>query len=138
MADHGPWGASYKSVTPALRSRADNADRKNTWVAAEGADAELFGVVVLLVKLAVTVGARVVTVGEGVGEAVVGETVGLEVTASVANSCSEVGATVIVAIWRSARVCAKMRPLREDPVLKITSVLTKRMPSMWAPTPTWT
>jgi hypothetical protein len=39
---------------------------------------------------------------------------------------------VIVASWRTHVVCDRTRPFRVDPVLKVTVVLAKRMPSIYA------
>jgi hypothetical protein len=42
---------------------------------------------------------------------------------------------VILAIWRLTAVCAKLLPMREEPVLNKTSVNTKRTPCIDAPAP---
>jgi len=41
----------------------------------------------------------------------------------------------MVVIWRVTNVCAKMRPLREVPVIKVTVVATRKIPSRCEFTP---
>ncbi len=48
------------------------------------------------------------------------------------------GGSSIVAFWRLHAVCVRTRPEREDPVMNVTSVKTKRIPSRCAPAPTST